>query len=57
MTDMNPPPSGTETERSYVTCPGCGRHDWVNWPTDSPTYPWKCFNCGKQFTLERSGRH
>jgi len=40
-----------------VTCPGCGRHDWVDWPANSPTYPWKCFNCGKQFALERGGRH
>jgi CheY-like chemotaxis protein len=47
----------TPTERVYVTCPGCGRHDWVNWPSGSATYQWKCFNCGKQFSLEHGGRH
>lgn len=57
MTDTATPPPGAPTERVYVTCPGCGRHDWVNWPAGSPTYPWKCFNCGKQFALERHGRH
>jgi CheY-like chemotaxis protein/ribosomal protein S27E len=57
MTDTATPPPGTPTERVYVTCPGCGRHDWVNWPAGSATYPWKCFNCGKQFALERGGRH
>jgi DNA-directed RNA polymerase subunit RPC12/RpoP len=57
MTETTPTPPGTQTERVYVTCPGCGRHDWVNWPAGSATYPWKCFNCGKQFSLERDGRH
>ena len=57
MTDTTTPPPGAPTERVYVTCPGCGRHDWVHWPSSQPTYAWKCFNCGKQFTLERVGRH
>lgn len=57
MTETSSPSPAINAERTYVTCPGCGRHDWVNWPADSPTYPWKCFNCGKQFALERGGRH
>ena len=45
------------TERVPISCPGCGRHDFVNWPVDQPTYHWKCFNCGKEFDLSRHGRH
>jgi transposase-like protein len=44
-------------ERVYITCPGCGRHDWVSWPPERPTYHWKCFNCHKEFDLERGRSH
>jgi hypothetical protein len=47
-------PPGT---RERISCPGCGRHDWVTWPVDNDTYAWKCFNCEKQFTLRRGGKH
>ena len=43
--------------RQRISCPGCGRHDWVTWPAGSDTYEWKCFNCEKQFTLRRGGKH
>jgi ribosomal protein S27E len=52
-------PAGTlpVTDRVHISCPGCGRHDWVSWAQEQPTYEWKCFNCGKTFTLERKGGH
>ncbi len=43
--------------RVSISCPGCGRHDWVRWPVDQHTYHWKCFNCGKEFDLTREGGH
>ena len=48
--------TGTAT-RVQITCPGCGRHDRVNWPSDMPVYHWKCFNCGKQFDLTHKKSH
>ena len=35
------------TERVRISCPGCGRNDYVKWPVGADTYAWKCFNCGK----------
>jgi transposase-like protein len=46
-----------DADRVSISCPGCGRHDFVWWPRDRDTYPWKCFNCGKSFTLDRAGGH
>jgi transposase-like protein len=43
--------------RERISCPGCGRHDWVTWPEGQDTYAWKCFNCEKQFTLRHGGKH
>jgi hypothetical protein len=42
-------------ERVSISCPGCGRHDWVSWPVGQPTLHWKCFNCEKTFDLRRTG--
>ena len=44
-------------ERVHISCPGCGRHDWVRWPLGQEIYHWKCFNCGKEFDLTREGDH
>ena len=54
---MNEPasPSARSTERVRISCPGCGRNDWVSWPADAATYHWHCFNCGKTFDLPRKG--
>jgi ribosomal protein S27E len=57
---MNPEltkPPGPEAERVRISCPGCGRHDYVTWPAGQPTYHWKCFNCSKEFDLHRKGGH
>jgi len=27
--------------RERISCPGCGRHDWVTWPEGQETYHWK----------------
>jgi transposase-like protein len=45
------------TERVSMSCPGCGRHDFVRWPKEQDTYHWKCFNCGKEFDLHRKAAH
>lgn len=45
------------TERVSISCPGCGRHDFVNWPVGQETLKWKCFNCEKESLLHRDGRH
>jgi hypothetical protein len=55
---MNSPTSNVPApaiERVRISCPGCGRGDWVSWPKGQETYPWKCFNCGKSFELPRAG--
>lgn len=44
-------------ERVAISCPGCGRHDYVLWPRDQDTYHWKCFNCRKEFDLHRKAAH
>jgi hypothetical protein len=54
MASSTPPSSGA-TERVRISCPGCGRHDWVSWPKDQPTLVWKCFNCHKTSTLQAAG--
>jgi DNA-directed RNA polymerase subunit RPC12/RpoP len=46
-----------KTERTRISCPGCGRNDYVSWPAGQPSYPWKCFNCHKEFELNRRARH
>jgi len=51
------PGAAPGAERVSISCPGCGRHDWVTWPQGLETYHWKCFNCGKQFDLHRKAAH
>lgn len=43
--------------RVRISCPGCGRNDFVRWPAEQATYHWKCFNCSKEFDLSREGSH
>jgi len=43
--------------RVRISCPGCGRNDYVSWSADQEIYHWKCFNCGKEFDLTRDGGH
>jgi transposase-like protein len=57
MSPEAPPPAPPTFERVKISCPGCGRNDWVRWPLDRPVYHWKCFNCGKSFDLTREGGH
>ncbi len=45
----------THLERVSISCPGCGRHDWVSWPAGQSTFHWTCFNCEKTFDLPRPG--
>jgi transposase-like protein len=45
------------TGRVRISCPGCGRNDYVTWPATQPTYHWKCFNCRKEFDLGRGTGH
>lgn len=45
------------TLRTRISCPGCGRNDYVRWPDAQDTFPWKCFNCGKAFDLRRKASH
>ena len=57
---MSTPPKSADPQaagREHISCPGCGRHDWVSWPAAADTFHWKCFNCEKQFDLRRGGRH
>jgi transposase-like protein len=44
-------------DRTRISCPGCGRHDFVRWLPGQAVYHWKCFNCGKEFDLSRDGDH
>ena len=57
MTDRTASPANKPTERVRVSCPGCGRNDYVAWPAGQPTFHWKCFNCRKEFDLTRQGGH
>ena len=56
MSPSEASPSGTQ-QRIRISCPGCGRHDWVTWPASQDTFHWKCFNCHKEFDLHRGGPH
>jgi ribosomal protein S27E len=56
MTHETRPPVPART-RVRISCPGCGRNDWVSWPADEATFHWTCFNCGKSFDLTRDGGH
>lgn len=53
---MSESSASSTAERVPISCPGCGRHDWVSWPAGLATFHWKCFNCHKEFDLKR-GRH
>jgi transposase-like protein len=56
--DPHAPTSATPAPaRVRISCPGCGRNDYVSWPAGEDTYHWKCFNCGKEFDLTRDGGH
>jgi DNA-directed RNA polymerase subunit RPC12/RpoP len=57
MTETAPQTPEAAAERVHISCPGCGRHDWVDWPQGQDTLHWKCFNCSKEFDLPRHGRH
>ena len=57
MTDRTASAASNPTEPVRISCPGCGRNDFVHWPKGQPTYHWKCFNCRKEFDLSRQGAH
>lgn len=60
MTHESPaPPAGAAARhpRVRISCPGCGRNDFVTWPAERDIYHWTCFNCGKSFDLTRDGGH
>jgi hypothetical protein len=57
MSQEAKPDSNAVTERVCISCPGCGRHDFVHWPPNQDTYHWKCFNCRKEFDLHRGRAH
>jgi len=50
---QNTPAAQDGAERTRISCPGCGRNDYVAWPAGQATYHWKCFNCRKEFDLSR----
>lgn len=54
---QNPTSTPGPTPRVRISCPGCGRSDHVSWPAEAATYHWKCFNCSKEFDLEKGGKH
>jgi transposase len=56
-TSQDPRADHDRTERTSISCPGCGRHDYVSWPADQPVYHWTCFNCEGTFDLHRKGGH
>lgn len=57
MPDESNRSSATKAERERISCPGCGRNDYVLWPASQAVYHWKCFNCGKEFDLTREDAH
>ncbi len=57
MTSKMTKDPGAGTERVRISCPGCGRGDYVSWPVGQPVYHWKCFNCQKEFDLDRKAGH
>jgi transposase-like protein len=54
---MSQDPQTPAAPRVRISCPGCGRGDYVSWPDGRAVYHWKCFNCGKEFDLTREGGH
>ncbi len=52
-----PTASQGQAPRVRISCPGCGRSDHVTWPATQATYHWKCFNCHKEFDLEKGAGH
>jgi hypothetical protein len=56
-TTQDPRPVHDRTARTLISCPGCGRHDYVLWPADRPVHHWVCFNCHGAFDLKRKGGH
>lgn len=54
MSQPTSSPAGA-TERVQISCPGCGRHNWVQWPAAQATLEYTCFNCHKTSTLRRKG--
>lgn len=54
---MSQDPQTPAAPRVRISCPGCGRGDYVSWPDGKAVYHWKCFNCGKEFDLTREGGH
>jgi DNA-directed RNA polymerase subunit RPC12/RpoP len=57
MSDPTAKAASPPTERVRISCPGCGRNDFVNWPRGQGTLHRKCFNCGKEFDLSRKSAH
>jgi DNA-directed RNA polymerase subunit RPC12/RpoP len=45
------------TGRRRISCPGCGRNDYVLWPAGQDVFHWKCFNCHKEFDLRQKAAH
>ena len=56
-TSQDPSATRAAIERTRISCPGCGRNDFVTWPAGQATYHWKCFNCHKEFDLSRKAGH
>jgi ribosomal protein S27E len=57
MTQESAPITTSPPRRVRISCPGCGRNDFVPWPPGQASYHWKCFNCGKVFDLTRGDGH
>ncbi len=55
MSESTSPANAGAAPRTRISCPGCGRNDWVSWPAGAPTFHWKCFNCHKEFDLRPPG--
>ncbi len=57
QTTQDPHAAHGRHERTLISCPGCGRHDYVLWPADQPVLRWTCFNCSGTFDLSRRDGH
>ncbi len=57
QTTQDPRAAHGRDERTMISCPGCGRHDYVLWPADQPVLHWTCFNCNGTFDLSRRDGH
>ncbi len=57
MTEDTTDRTSAPAERVRISCPGCGRNDFVDWPAGQATFHWKCFNCHKEFDLSRKRAH